>query len=224
MAVPTNHTKAPPGAHHPPHAAKHTYLKGVDVHHGDGHVNWSKVKAAGVSFAFAKATEGKTYTDPRFSANWADMKAAGLVRGAYHYARPEKDAVAQAQRFYDVVQPTHGDLPLVLDLEKSFGKKPADVWQWAQDFLAKIESLTGQPAIFYSYGYYWHDDMGNPTDNLDCPLWLADYRSHPQVPKAWKTWTFWQYTGKGTVAGVDHRVDRNYFQGTLSQLNALTSP
>jgi lysozyme len=52
-------------------------------------------------------------TDPRFSTNWAGMNAAGLLRGTYHFGHPGTDAVAHAKRFFEVVHPTHGDLPLI---------------------------------------------------------------------------------------------------------------
>lgn len=46
-------------------------LHGIDVSHHQGNVNWLAVAEAGVSFAFAKATEGDTFADPQFSANLA---------------------------------------------------------------------------------------------------------------------------------------------------------
>lgn len=46
-----------------------------------------------------KATEGTTYRDPTFNANWAGLKAAGIPRAAYHFFRPALDPVAQARFF-----------------------------------------------------------------------------------------------------------------------------
>jgi GH25 family lysozyme M1 (1,4-beta-N-acetylmuramidase) len=46
-----------------------TILQGVDISHYDGTIDWTKVKASGRAFAFAKATEGTTYTDPTFATN-----------------------------------------------------------------------------------------------------------------------------------------------------------
>jgi len=63
-----------------------------------------------------------------------------------------------------------------------------------------------------------------------CPLWLADYRSEPQVPHAWKGkgWHFWQYAGDAGDGGPrGHRVrgvwgiescDRNIFKGDMADL------
>src|SRR6059058_3562356 len=75
-------------------------VQGIDVSHYQGTVSWPGVRSAGMCFAFCKATEGTTYTDPTFATNWPQMKSAGLFRGAYHYGHPGTDAVAQANYFY----------------------------------------------------------------------------------------------------------------------------
>lgn len=62
----------------------------------------------GYSFIFVKATEGMTWKDPNFAANWAflgeEVKAGRLTaRGAYHFFHPSIGADVQAQFFLDVV-------------------------------------------------------------------------------------------------------------------------
>ena len=53
-------------------------IPGVDTSHYQHHpsLNWSSVRSDGVRFAFLKATEGSTFTDPYFKADWAATKAA----------------------------------------------------------------------------------------------------------------------------------------------------
>lgn len=85
-----------------------TKLTGPDVSHYQGVVKWATAKASGASFAFAKATEGASYSDPTFAANWKAMQAAGLVRGAYHFGHTNADAVQQATRFVQTVQNAGG--------------------------------------------------------------------------------------------------------------------
>jgi lysozyme len=199
-------------------------LNGIDVSSYQGTVNWTSVKNAGYSFGFAKATEGTTYTDADFSKNWANMKSAGLIRGAYHYGHPSISATAQAQYFVNAINAAGGyndtsSLQLVLDLEDNDGLSSSEVWTWVQAFMAEIKSLTGKPGIIYTGYYFWVDDVGNPDNNLDCPLWIADYGvSSPMVPAAWSTWTFWQYSDSGSVPGVSGDVDLDYFNGSLTVL------
>ncbi len=202
-----------------------TYLNGIDVSHYQGTVNWTSVAKAGYTFAFAKATEGTTYKDPTFPTNWANMKAAGLVRGAYHFGHPGSSATTQANFFYNYVKPGAGDLQLVLDLETTDGKTPSQVWTWTQAFIKQIQALTGRPGIIYTGYNFWVSSVGNPKNNLNCPLWIAAYGvTSPQVPPAWSSWSFWQYSDTGTVSGVSGACDLDYFNGTTTQLLALTLP
>ena len=79
-------------------------LQGIDVSHYQGTVDWGKVKSTGKVFAFAKATESTGSTDSQFATNWAAMKAAGVIRGAYHFFHADQDAAAQANHFLQVAQ------------------------------------------------------------------------------------------------------------------------
>ena len=84
---------------------------GPDVSMLQGDVNWKEVRHAGHGFAFVKATEGKDYVDPRFGhARWAAMHAAGIRRGAYHFARPQsgRPASMEANHFLSTVHQAGG--------------------------------------------------------------------------------------------------------------------
>jgi lysozyme len=214
------------------------YLRGIDVshhnivenkihhkHHLVQGIDWTQVKASGVTFAFTKASEGLGM-DWTFPIEWPAIKAAGLIRGAFHFGRANKDAVAQAKYFYNLVKPASGDLHLALDLEKDDGKSPSELRAWAKAFLDEIERLTGKPAIFYSFGPFIMDDMGNPRDNWNCPLWLAAYvpegRLSKYMPRAWTDWTFWQWAQMKATPGTPHGAEQDYFKGTLAELQQLT--
>ncbi|HJZ90752.1 MAG TPA: glycoside hydrolase family 25 protein [Gemmataceae bacterium] len=200
-------------------------IQGIDISHWQGSINWTSVKNSGKKFAFAKATEGTTYTDPTFATNWAAMKSVGLVRGAYHFGHPGSDPIAQANRFCDVVRPTSGDLQMTLDLEVTDNRTPSQVRSWVVSFINQIKARTGRPGIIYTGFYFWRDRAGNGS-NLNCPLWLAAYVSNPApyVPAAWPFFTFWQYTSTGTCPGVSGNVDRDAFNGSLTGLNNLRLP
>jgi lysozyme len=200
-------------------------VQGIDVSHYQGTINWASVKNSGKAFAICKATEGTTFTDSKFATNWAGMKSAGLIRGAYHFGRPGTDPVVQANKFCDVVRPTSGDLQMVLDIETTDGKSPRQVRSWIVAFLNRIQARTGRPGIIYTGFYFWRDSAGNGS-NLNCPLWLAAYTSSPTnyVPAAWSTWSFWQYTSSGSVPGISGNVDRNAWNGSLTALSRLRLP
>src|SRR5262245_5178777 len=61
------------------------HVVGVDLSHHQGRIDWGKVRASKAAFAFIKATEGATFTDPAFATNWSGARDAGVLRGAYHF-------------------------------------------------------------------------------------------------------------------------------------------
>jgi GH25 family lysozyme M1 (1,4-beta-N-acetylmuramidase) len=203
-------------------------LTGVDVaswqHPGGAPIDWGAVRASGQTFALVKATQGTTYTNPYFVADWNGAAAAGLYRGAYHYAVPAlplSTALDQARYFVSKTGSMTGgvDLPAVLDLEENGGLGPGDLAQWTRIWLGEVQRLTGKAPILYTGYYFWRDQVGNPTDiGAAYRLWLPSYPNDPNsttfrplVPAGWGTWTFWQYTNAGSVPGIPAAVDVNRF-------------
>lgn len=76
-------------------------ITGIDVSAWQPRIDWAKVVAAGHRFAYLKATEGERYVSPVYREQAAGAKAAGLLVGAYHFARPDADATDDADRFVD---------------------------------------------------------------------------------------------------------------------------
>src|SRR3954454_15297687 len=202
---------------------------GIDTSHYQHapSLNWNAVRADGVRFAFLKATEGRTFTDPYFHADWQATSEAGLYRGAYHFARPSiGTASAQAAYFASVIGPQTGPgtLPPVLDLETTGGLGRSDLITWTQTFLTSLERLTGRTPIIYVSPAFWEDNLGNSNAFVKYPLWVAHYGvSTPRVPGGWPSWTFWQTTSSGGVSGISGRVDKDLFNGSMHQLRRLAA-
>lgn len=204
------------------------WLEGVDVSRYQLNVNWEQVRDSGLSFAFAKATEGRTYTDPTFRTTWQRLQDVGLVRGAYHFMRPDNNAALdEAKHAVEVVgELGSGDLPIVGDLEVPRPNlAPRQLVDWVNTWCTTVEELTGRTPILYTYTSYWIDQLAGTKELAQWPLWLADYRQPaPDRPAeslgGWR-WLFWQWTGKGRVFGYDGDIDRNVFRGTLNQLRQL---
>jgi lysozyme len=197
-----------------------TTVKGIDVYHGDNGgnaIDWNAVKQAGISFAFAKATESTDFTDSMFQANWSGMKAAGIVRGAYHFFHADVDPVAQAQFFLSTVGPlSPGDL-LVLDLETTNGQTDSVVEAHAATFLDTVKASSGVTPFLYTSPLF----LSSYAQLGAYPLWIAHYGvSCPMVPAPWTTYVFWQSSG-GTVGPISGTVDLDSFNGTPAQLEAL---
>jgi len=191
----------------PPPLALEKGDRGPDVssHQGDN-IDWSRVARAGFKFAFIKATEGTDYTNPYFEADWSEVRAAGLLRGAYHFARPNDNGPEdEAAYFLSRVQADLSDL-LILDIEDGDG----DLGDWCRRWSLAVTASFGYLPWFYS-GAPFMQSHGLTNVRVSvrfAGLWLADYREAvPQVPLAWKRITFWQYTDRESVDGVQSACD-----------------
>ncbi len=196
-------------------------LPGIDVSHYQGTIDWGQVQSVGTQFAFIKALEGITSTDPEFQTNWKGAKAAGLTCGAYHFYLPGDDPEQQAEAFLSIYQPSPGDLPPVLDIETTNQQSTSVVVQGIQAWLSAVEAKVGVLPILYTDPSFWKS-LGTGQFG-GYPLWIADYGvSTPTLPAGWTGWTFWQYSESGSVEGVSGTVDLDYFQGSLADLQRLT--
>ncbi|MCM3041728.1 glycoside hydrolase family 25 protein [Paenibacillus motobuensis] len=217
-------------------ARKQGNAQGIDVSHWNGVINWPKVAASGISFAFIKATQNSV--DKRFIENVKGAKAAGLLIGAYHYLDERVTTVdaakAAAKMFYNAIQyaGVKFDLPPVLDYEsKSSGLSAAGTTAVAKAFLEEIKRLTGVRPILYTYPAF----IGNFSGLSQYPLWIARYSTQtPADVSGWKRWEFWQYSdgqaggtlpnGSRKVNGINGQVDLNEFDGTEADLRHKYGP
>ena len=186
--------------------------KGIDVSHYQGAIDWAKVKAAGIQFTFIKASEGTGWIDDHFKRNWANSKAAGIPRGAYHFYRFSYDPVKQADHFLEQLGSDLGELSPVVDAEDTTTTtvKGDDL----RVFCERVFEKTGRRCLVYTGGWWWTAQrLGGPQPWVkDYPLWIAFYSDtakQPSIPKDWATWAFWQHSNHGAVDGISGSVDLN---------------
>jgi len=212
---------------------------GVDTSHfqsDKGQIDWVKVKASGIQFAFVKATEGSGHVDRDFHDDWPAIYKAGiLIRGAYHYGIISGDPIAQANHFITTVRAAGkigpGDF-LILDAEDVYSYSrhvgPVAASKWVTSFLDEVVRLTGLPrkrVLVYTGAWWWKPRTANYAGpaNAGHPLWLSAYVGESRIesqdlPGPWPVWRFWQWTSSGTVPGVNGRIDKNVFNGTYRGL------
>src|SRR4051812_25122838 len=80
-------------------------VQGMDVSAYETSIDWPTAKAAGIDFAFIRATDGTQYLDPQFATYWAGARDAGVIRGAYQFFRPAEDPIAQADLLLATIGP-----------------------------------------------------------------------------------------------------------------------
>jgi len=211
------------------------FVDGVDVYSGDGAIDWKAAAGAGIEFAYIKASQGNYFSDDRFATNWAQTKANGVLRGAYHFYDPNVDGTVQADYFLNILGPiTPGDLPPMIDVECPDGDKnclggasgaasAATISKSLHDLIARVESKTGKKPVIYTFGAYFSSNNVPTTGLSDLPLYIAYPTTGDcfNVPDPWTSAAFWQWSWTGTVAGINSGVDRDRFMGTKAQLLAF---
>jgi lysozyme len=196
-------------------------VHGIDVSRWQNDIDWQAVRAAGTRFVFIKATEGGDHIDPRFLANWAGARAAGIPVGAYHFVYWCRPAHEQAQWFVQHIPRDADALPPVLDLEwnghsRTCPKKvPREVaLEKTRLMLRELEAHTGKIPIIYTDITFHRDVLEGEREFDRYPFWLRSVAAVPEERYAGRRWAFWQYTTTGRIPGIRGDVDRNAFYGT----------
>lgn len=199
------------------------WTKGIDVSNQNGSIDWDKAAFSGITFAFAKATEGETFRDSAFQKNYSGMKVNGILRGAYCFSRPgSSSAVAEVDAFVSTVNAAGGfdGLPPVLDLEDSGGMSPNDLSKYVLDWMTEVKAKTGRQGILYASPSFIKEHLDQAVAGLK--LWIANYGvPRPEDAPPFKTWTFWQNSSQGSVKGIIGNVDLDWFAGTFDELKVF---
>ena len=194
-------------------------IHGIDVSRWQTEIDWQTAHAAGVSFAFIKATEGGDVVNPLFAQQFAGAASVGIPHAAYHYYYFCRTADEQADWFIRTVPNDHSGLPHVLDLEwtptsTTCPGRPdnATILREANRFLDRLEAHYGQRPIVYTTVDFWRDTGIGALPRTE--FWLRSVAGHPSTVYPGAAWTFWQYTGTGMVPGIEGKVDINVFAGS----------
>jgi lysozyme len=194
--------------------------EGIDVSHFQGAIDWTGVQGAGKKLVLIKATEGIDLLDPQFNTNWQGAKAAGLVRGAYHFFVPEDDPTTQAEFFITNVQLSPGDMTPALDVEYSKDVDPEILQANVKIWLETVETAYGITPMIYTDVNFANEFLSSSFGKY--PLWIASFEEEaPTVEGSWVSWDIWQYSERGNVAGIEGAVDLDVFQGTEAQWQGL---
>jgi len=185
----------------------------VDLSNNNGGpIDFKQMKQAGVGGVYLKCTEGVNFADRNFAEWRRGAQAAGLRTGAYHFARPDRNAPeAEAEWFLQhLPRLTTKDWRPCLDYETH----PADA-EWARAFDHAVHLRINLFPLFYTYASFATELRA--TEPVGAGLWLASYgRNDGQehaysVPRPWKSIVGHQFTSSARIAGVPGRVDLSNF-------------
>ncbi|MFI0366570.1 glycoside hydrolase family 25 protein [Actinomadura sp. 1N219] len=167
-------------------------LHGVDVSSHN-----PSFESEGLDFVIVKATEGRSYTNPRRERQAAQARRDGCVVGFYHFLLGRRGLspariTAQARYFVEHCGAEDGDI-LALDWETDPKGRRATSAQ-KDKFLREVKKL--RPAhklILYVNRDLWTRE--STGDYKADGLWIADYREAGD-PLIKDKWLFHQYTSE----------------------------
>lgn len=188
-------------------------VKGIDISHHQGRIDWEKIASNNVHFVYMKSTEGGNFTDSLFVHNWLKSREKGIVTGAYHFFTFCKPGKEQAYNYIQAVPKMKHMLPPAIDVEYGGNCKlrpePKEFAKELSECINIIRHHYQQDPILYItediYEHYIRDHFDNQ------PLWIRNVYHLPQIRK---DWMFWQYSGRGRMDGIDGPVDLNVFAGS----------
>ncbi len=200
------------------------YIYGLDVSHWQGAINWQSVGAAKPAYVYVKATQGAGFVDPRVTRNVNGATNNGIVAGCYHFLSANTAVNSQVDHFLSVYEPFHneGRLPPCMDLEWDYNGSGVDRWaDKSKEFIGDkslawlegVEAALGVKPIFYTNKNWFENRVGATNKVLNgYGVWMSRYGGYsndaPPMMNEYK-WYLWQFTDRGTVAGVTGRVDVN---------------
>jgi len=216
-------------------------LTGVDVYASNGTITWSSVHSAGISFAFAKATQGNYYEDANMAANMNNGKAAGVIMGVYDLADPEACSPSTEANYFwsyaqnyikadgQTIMPVLDFEPQTLD-ESGPWNGASTSSEWISDWCADVQSLAAAqgldvtPILYISAGW---TGTWLTSANANMIPWIAAYNGFsPQTGSPWDdntgdyqpwgtgVWDLWQYSSSGSVSGIPTTCDEDVLNGT----------
>ena len=195
-------------------------IKGIDISHWNGKVDFNKVKESGIDFVIIKAggSDYGFYKDSRFEENYREAKAAGLSVGAYYFVGKKFYGVvsgaADAERFIKILDGKQFDYPVFVDVETTESRYK----ELATD--ATIAFCETMEKAGYFVGIYASDISGykeklNHDKLIEYTHWVARYGSEPVVCKEYG---IWQHSSKGSVSGISGSVDLDVSKVDYSKL------
>jgi len=207
-----------------------TQTPGMDVSGYQGNVDWTTAWNNGAKFAYVKATEGTSYTNPYFTQQYNGSYNVGMIRGSYHFALPDVSSGAtQADYFVAHGGGWSGDgktLPGALDIEYNpygatcYGLSTSSMVSWISSFSNEYHAKTGRYPTIYSSTSWWTTCTGNSSAfGTTNALWVARYNTTVgTLPAGWGFHTIWQYADSGVFPG-----DQDYFNGALDRVQAYAA-
>lgn len=189
--------------------------KGIDVSSHQGKIDWEKVKADGVDFAFLRlggrgTTEGAIYLDQTFIYNVENATKNGIKVGVYFYtqATSAEEAIEEAEFVIENIEPYDITYPVAYDIENTNDRtkklNKENYTECTRAFVDTIAKAGYRPMIYGNLNSMVEIIDQSQFEDID--KWFAQYNDDYYYPYEI---AIWQYSSKGRVDGINGLVDLN---------------
>ena len=190
---------------------------GIDVSRYNREIDWEAVAKDGIEFAIIRcgyrgASSGSLILDSCFKDNMLGAVKAGIPVGVYFFSQAinETEAIEEASMVIDQCKLYMLDYPIYIDSESAGGTGRADGLS-VEERTAVVKAFcqtisnSGYEAGVYASANWWRNNLD--AEQLSAyHAWLAQYKDSPDYEGYYD---MWQYTSKGTVEGIETKVDLN---------------
>ena len=190
---------------------------GIDVSRYNEEIDWKEVANSGIDFAIVRcgyrgSTTGSLIRDSYFKKNMMGAIKQDIPVGVYFFSQAVTvaEAIEEASMVIGECKLYMLDYPIFVDSESAGGRGRADGLSVSERtaivkaFCETIEN-SGYEAGVYASKNWWNDNL-DASQLTPYHSWLAQYAEEPDYDGYFD---FWQYTSKGTVDGIETKVDLN---------------
>lgn len=227
---------------HEAHVSEKIVRNGIDVSKYQKEINWSSARAAGVEFAFIRVgyrgygAAGSIAGDEYAVQNIKNAYSAGVKVGVYFFSQAitEAEAAEEALYCYNFLKNNglsgYITMPVIIDYEyspnSSSGRLANAHLSKAQHqaicdkFVTYMKSYGYQSGIYANFSMLTNDMQPTASSIYESTdYWIARYNNATHYPNRYR---FWQYSSKGTVAGISGYVDCNFWYDEKKNINDPT--
>lgn len=199
---------------------------GIDVSRFQGTIDWAQVAGAGIDFAMIRvgyrdSSTGEIKADSNAKYNMQEAEKNGIKIGAYFFSTAvnTNEAVEEARWVADYIAQYPITYPVGYNCEgfenassRQFNLSQDERSQVAMAFLDQVYSEGYTPIFYASRGELLGDTKWNTSQIQDrYKIWMAWYNQDTSGLTTGPAYdgqcAMWQYSNKGTIAGIGKAVD-----------------
>ena len=190
-------------------------VMGIDISKHNGNIDWNAVKNSGVQYVILRcgyrgSASGVLVEDQKFKKNIQGATAAGLKVGIYFFSQAvnEVEAVEEASMTLSLIKNYRITYPVYIDVESANGRadgiSKAARTSVINAFCQTIRNSGYTPGLYANKN--WLTEKINTGALGGCKIWLAQYVAAPTYGGRYE---MWQYSSRGSIAGIKGNVDLN---------------